>query len=417
MSPLLLTLLALSPAAQASGDRLDWRLWSWTSAEALPDLQAESRLRAEEQLRLDMRIPGGWQVDALGAVRDRTMPETDITGDLYRLSLHGNLGVATLGAGRLVRPGVQGFQRIDGLTLDVGRTRQLGVATWAGRLWHPEAWTVGDTYVLGAELQASPGAGALSTVLGAEGRAAEGELGLRVHGLAAIRNTSGARASLIAEVDPLASDRSLPDLRASLGGGLPLASTAELSAAARWEGLTQASQPEALSSPMEWLAGDGYGVLDLGGRVGRGAWAAGASGGPTLRPDADDSLGGLGRAWGTWQVVSPLHLGLTASGATVGASWIAGGVADVRVEQGLLGVQAEGGLFRTQGISGPTADVWEARLSTDAELPIGEPSGGGMRDVHVVAAVATGSDRVLASWVRGGLSLRGSFGTTPEGRP
>lgn len=431
---LLLALLLLHLPARADGsggeglvmvgstgqaDRVTWRLWSWTGVEGLPDLSAESRLRAEEQLRLDLRTPQGWRVDALGAVRERALPGTDPTGDLYRLSLRRDfgserLGKVSLGLGRQVRAGIQGLQPLDGVVIDAGEPG-LSVTGWAGRLWHPESWEVGDSYVLGAELRGRPGdSRAIDAGLGAEARMVDGQAGLRVHGLAAVRDLAGRKATLLAEVDPPAIGDGDAALRASLSGRTPLSRNTALSAAARWEGLAPASQPAALTSPMEWLAGEGYGALDLGVQVQEGAWSFGASGAPTLRPSDDEALpGGIGRLWARWQPVEALALGLSSTGAAVGDSWVAGGVAEARLQRDRLGAELEGGAFRLHGISGPTADVWEGRLSADALLFEGD--GSGLRDLTLAASAAVGSDRVLASWLRGGLVLRGSFGSLGRG--
>ncbi len=404
-------------AAEAGADdRVEYRLWTWTSAEALPDLQAESRFRAEEQLRLDLRTPAGWRFDVLGAVRDRTLPASSVTGDLYRLSARQRWGALSLGLGRQVRHGAVGMQHLDGVVVDAGASRRVTVAGWAGRLWHPEAWPTGDTWVLGSELHVRPGDGrAVDTALGAEGRIEDGTPGLRVHGLASIRGVTGGRGALLVELDPLAESAPYPAGRASLSGGGGISADTDLKAAVRWEGLTSASEPAALTSPMEWLAGEGYAVFELTARVHDGPWAFGGTGGPTVRPDADDQLGGMGRVWASWQVADPLFVGVSGVGAMIGDSWLGGVLAESRVDAGRVGVDADLGLFRSQGIVGPTADVVEGRLRADAALVTGGTRG--MHDLRLAASLGAGSDRLLASFLRGGLSLQGSFGNLREGQP
>jgi hypothetical protein len=51
------------------------------------------------------------------------------------------------------------------------------------------------------------------------------------------------------------------------------------------------------------------------------------------------------------------------------------------------------------------ANVVEGRLSAEAPIVVGDSG-----HLSLLAQVAAGSDRLLDPWLRGGLSLQGSFG-------
>lgn len=406
-------------------DRVDWRLWSWSRAEALPDHHGDGLTRASQTLRLDLRVDGGWRFDALGGVRDPAMDGEPVEPDLYRLSLRHRSAWYSLAAGRVTRLDSRGAMRLDGVSLDLGSDRRLHGGLWGGVLWHPETWEVGSTAVFGGELRGQPlPSGALDLGLGYEARWAEqegqAELAHRVFGSGAVRAVNGARLALLAEVDAASAggddgDGGLPDARATARLGSPLGRHADVSATARWEGLPASYVPVALTDPTEWLAGEGYGAVEAEGRLHLGAVTLLASGGPTWLPEAaDPGTGGRARLGAQAHLLDHLELGAAAIHAAVDSSWIRGGVLEAGVHAGHLRVGADAGWFRFQPLAGPLAGVWEGRLTAQGALPI---AARGLQEISLQGWTATGSDRVLEPWVRGGLSLVGRLGTMPEDTP
>jgi hypothetical protein len=402
VSPVLLLLLG---TASASG-RADWRLWSWSGVEARPSYSAESQLRIEQQLGVAVRDPSGLSLDALGAVRDPLVGSW--TGDLYRLSLGFRGPCYTAALGRFVMASERGFLRLDGAQLDIGLAPAVTLHAWGGRSWHPETYLRGDDALLGGELRLDAG-GAFSGGAGWEGRLLEAGLLHRVHAYGRARNVVGGWATLLAEAAPLeASDSALGiPARAALRGFSPLGDALELGAGLRWEDLERAVQPEALSSPMDWLAGPGYAAAELEARVSHERIDVSGVVGPTHRMAGDGaSTGGVGRLGARYALTDHLSAGIAIIGALADPSWVYGTVAEARWQLGGgTALSAEGGWFRFLPLEGPMADVVEGRLN--AELPLAAGAGG---DLVLLAQVAGGSDRLLDPWVRGGLSLQGVFG-------
>lgn len=417
----LLLLATLSSAANATDSaRVQWHLWSWTGAEAEPSYTAESELRAEQQLALDLSSPTGWHLDAIGALRDPAEAGAPLTGDLYRASIHYRSQLYSFDLGRLVLLGSRGLERLDGLSLQLGSTDALVLGAWGGRLWQPETWEVGDTWVAGAELRTSPSV-RTTAGLGYEARLADDTVEHRLHAFGSLRDLRGSRASLLAEIAPWQDSLGLglPPGRAELSGTTPAGRVVDVGASARWEGLTPATVPQAFLDPMDWLAGPGYAALDLDLGVQLGdlrlsgsaspTWRTAASGDPTL--DGASNTGGagaMGRASAGWQAIEPLWVGVSAVGARAEPSWVMGGVAEARAEAGPLDLEAEAGWFRFRPETGPMAGVFEGRAGAGAALPT--PRSGALQSLTLLGEVAGGADRLLDPWFRGGLVLRGELG-------
>ncbi len=403
MSPLLV--FALLGSASAS-ERIDWRLWSWSGVEARPSYAPESQLRLKQQLALSMRDVSGLSLDVSGAIRDPL--EGAWVGDLHRLAvgLRGARYSASLG--RFVMASERGYLRLDGAQLDLGLAPAVTFHGWGGRSWHPETWEPGDDALLGGELRVDAGL-VFSGGAGWEGRLVDQELTHRLHAYGRARSVGGAWATALAEAAPLeASDSALGSpARLVLRGQAPLHQAGTVGAGLRWEDLERAVQPEALSSPMDWLAGPGYLAAELEGRVVVDRISLQGTLGPTrhLHPE-HASTGGVGRAGVGLELGDQITVGAALSGALAQPSWVWGGVAEARwrpSERACVGIEA--GWFRFAPLEGPQADVVEGRLTAEAPLLRGDDG-----DLSLLAQVAGGSDRLLDPWVRGGLSLQGTFG-------
>jgi len=397
--------LLLLGSVQAS-ERLDWRLWSWSGVEARPSYYAESQLRLKQQLALSMRDRSGLSFDAAGAVRDPL--DGAWVGDLHRLALGLRGACYSASVGRFVMASERGFLRLDGAQLDLGLAPAITFHGWGGRSWHPETWEPGDDGLLGAELRVDPGL-VFSGGAGWEGRLVDDDIVHRLHAFGRARSVGGAWATALAEAAPLEPSDSVLGLpaRMALRGQAPVGGGGTMGAGLRWEDLERAVQPEALSSPMDWLSGPGYLAAELEGRMAIKRLTLQGSVGPTrhLTPD-HASTGGVARAGLGLALGEQLSVGAALSGALAQPSWVWGGVAEARWqpgERGALGVEA--GLFRFSPLEGPMANVVEGRLNAEAPLVRGQ---GG--DLTLLAQVAAGSDRLLDPWIRGGLSLQGSFG-------
>ncbi len=401
----LLLLLALPAWAQ---ERVEYSLWSWTGVEGVPGADARGYLRAEEQIGLGLELPGGWRAGFLGAARESAAGDRVDTLDLYRAELARDSGPLSWQAGRLARPGVQGIRHLDGAALDAELGGGFSAAAWAGRSWHPELSAPTNTLLAGAELGlGAPGRSRFAARTGYELRVDDLDFAApnhRLHAFAAASRARGGGASLLGELDPLAvSDDPGEALRGALRGDVAAGRWLDLGAGARWEGLAPVSQPLALASPMTWLAPGGYAAADVDARVQYGDWALTASGGPAWHPD--EAPGGYGRAGIGWQVLPELRVGAGASGGAIGESWVAGGVGELSTSQGPVHLATQAGWFRFAPLSGPAAGVWEARGRLSMELPA--PEGDALT---LITELATGSDRTLESWVRGGLTLRAVVG-------
>ena len=403
---MMLLLLALPAFAQEAPD---WHLWSWSGVEAGPDDLATRRLRAEEQVGLRV-AHHSFELDAIGALRDPWVGGAD--GQLQRLHL-GYHGIGGLEAvlGRQVRVSPLGLQHLDGLTVEGDLNPNLDLAGWTGRLWLPDTWTSGDTWVLGTELKSATKGSGREGGLGYEARFAKGEIAHLFHGSAAVHGATGARSALQLETEPGEGPISASS-HASLLGATPVGKSIDLGLQLRWEGLEPESQPIALASPMDWLSDEDYGAADFDAVIWTGPLTWTFKGGPTLRPDQEDGLDGSGRGGVALALTDALSLGVAASGASARESWVAGGLVEATWKANDLRVNASIGDFRFQPLAGPLAWVWEGRLRAEGRLPV--EATGLLQGLSLSAEVAGGADRVLAPWLRGGISLRADLGRTPE---
>jgi len=403
VSPLLL--LGVLATASAT-ERVDWRLWSWSGVDARPDYQGDAELRAEQQLGVYLHGQQGWWVDAVGSVHD-PQPQQNLGGDLYRLSLGWRRASWSASVGRIVVGGERGFLRLDGAMVDAGLPGPLALRAWGGRVWHAETWKAQDLALLGGELRVEPG-GFASGGAGWEGRLDDGTLVHRVHAFAKVRSVEGAWASFIAEAAPFEepNEGSATPMRLALAGSTHLGRKLDLGGDLRWEGLDPAVEAEALRSPMDWLAGPGYLAGELRSRLQLDDLTLYAYGGPSVRVGQETPLGGSARAGASYALSEQVTVGVATVGAHASPSWLLGGVAEARwlpLERSAL--RAEVGWFRFAPQTGPHANVWEARLSTDTPLLSREIS-----DLTLSAELAAGADRLLDPWLRAGLALRGTMG-------
>ena len=369
-------LLALAGATERS----EAQLWSWSAVEAVPTASGETQWLWEEQLGLDAELPGDLQLTSIAAIGG---VDDDPQVALYRARLAGG-HVAAWQLGRLAHDGVQGRRHLDGLSVRGGP-----VTGWAGRLWHPESWDVGQTWVLGGEV--GPETSARAAKIGWEGRLDEGDPAQRVHAFGALRRPQGSALTALAEAEPGELTGTL-GWRAEARGQQPLGAVADGALGVRWEGLPPIGLPSALGDPMTWLAPDGYGALDLDARVVGEAWSLVARATPTWRAG---SAGASGRIGVGLALPAGLGLDVATSAATLDERAMAGGVVGLSAGTG-LGASVQGGVFRYQPLAGPAATVVEGR--TRLELPLGDV-------ITLGGELAAGSDRVLDPWLRGGLAL------------
>jgi len=412
MSPLALLLLVMGARAQVAspGDRTAWRLWSWSGAEVLPSWEGDPQLWAEQRIGLALRHPSGLTADLLGSLRDPAAG-TGWSAGLYRLAFGLRGGRTGADVGRLVLASERGYTRLDGARIDVGVVPAVTLRAWGGRAWEPETFVAGDLGLLGAEARWDAH-GALSGGLGWEGRVTEEDLVQRLHAFGRARNPRGALATALAEVAPAQASASPLGVAArfDLEGRAPVGARVEVGAGARWEDLPRAVQPEALVSPMDWLAGPGYVATDLSARARGDHVVVDARLGPTLALGGGGPTGGLGRLGASVLLGDRLSAGVAATGAMVEPSWVWGGVAETRWQVGeAAGLGLQGGWFRFLPLSGTVADVVEGRL--DGTMPLVRGDRG---ELSLAGQVAAGSDHLLERWVRAGIALQGTCGRGNE---
>ncbi|MFH1463723.1 MAG: hypothetical protein ABIO70_04980 [Pseudomonadota bacterium] len=415
MSPLVLLLLLAGARADEgavqTGDRTAWRLWSWSGAEALPAWGGEQQLRAEQRVGLALRPPSGFTADMLGSLRDPADGDAGWSADLYRLSFGLLGGRYSANVGRFVLASERGFLRLDGARVDVGIAPSVTLRAWGGRAWEPETFVAGDQGLLGAEVRVDPGQ-ALSGGLGWEGRVVEESFVQRLHAFGRARDTRGSLATVLGEVAPRESSESPLGVAArfDLQGRTPIGSRVEVGAGARWEDLDRAVQPEALTSPMDWLAGPGYVAADVAARARGDVLIVDARVGPTLALGEGGPTGGIGRLGVTALLGDHVSAGVAATGAMADPSWVWGGVAETRWHPGeVASLGLQGGWFRFVPLAGPVANVVEGRLDGAAPLVRGERG-----ELSLAGQVAAGSDRLLDPWVRAGVALQGTYGKGNE---
>ncbi len=401
-------LLSIAPSAraQSSGPR-ELQLWSNTAVQVLPDLYGVSGVRAIERLGVDATFEDGWSVAADGALRVLRSPYEPLEVDLYRLAATHRGDAHRFTIGRHVRLDARGFERLDGVSIDIVRPSAINASLWGGRLWHPVTWHSGTTMVLGTQVTFNPlvdGAPSKLTqfAAGYELRAYDEGHAHRMHLAASTRTPTGMSGFAFIEVEP----RAREGLRASLRGNAPLGRTVDVGLELKWEDLRPDAWPQEVRAPITWLAPDGYGMGTFSARWASGPWALSASGGPSLAPRGGDlSVGALGRGGLSWRAPRNVTVGAFATGVAIDGSWVGGGGGELGWHSPYLIADADLGLYRFQGIDGAARDVWEGRV--EGRVPVWEKERNGLsQTVTVGVNGAVGADRQLASWVRGGVSLQ-----------
>src|SRR5690606_10786185 len=137
--------------------------------------------------------------------------------------------------GRHVRLDVRGFERLDGVSIDIDTDTAIRGSVWGGRLWHPVTWETGTTMVLGGQVSLSPlvdgsPSKLTSFVTGYELRAHDEGYAHRLHLAASSRTPTGLRGFAFIEVEPMARE----GLRASLRGNAPIGRYVDLGAEVKW---------------------------------------------------------------------------------------------------------------------------------------------------------------------------------------
>lgn len=393
--------------ARASTDVQQYTVWSTTAAELLPSELGDTIARGRQRLGLDMRVEDAWRVTADGDLRVNSNLPDMATGDLFQLSLQRSSSWGRLSAGRLNRLDGRGFLPLDGVAADLAGTGGMAPSVWVGRLWSPETWQTGNTFVLGSELHLRPRTAdgrlsrSVAASVGAEGRLEDGDPAVRAWGAGRLRSVNGASLGLDAEGQVGGQG----GLRAGLRGALPVAK-GSLGVSGRWEDLRPAGVPGALRTPLDLLGADGYAVAALDLRQSAGETGLSGSGGPVVHPGDTTLIGGLGRGALSHRF-STVELSVFGSGAGLAEGWVAGGGLGAEAERDRLSLSAEAGAFRYRPLDGSVNTSVEARLRGTAQL---QPGPG----LALACELATGSNRLLSPWVRGGLALTGHLSGRQE---
>lgn len=409
----ILALLASAPLVAAAAPTGHIDAGGTTRIELVPDYDGDARLRVAHSLRLDLDIGSRWRVDAHAAARFGGSWRPSGVVDLYRAAVHYEAPTFGLAAGRLFEPGTTGRLLLDGIALRFGgRDTVLGGRAWLGHTWQPEvAWEDSKELAGGAELELRPisPAGLSTGVSAAIGGSLRGNGGLPqarawLHGEG--RNVRGGnwRAGIEASVGEGVEPGSVP-LHAWAAAATPLGAAVDLGFEARWHALPPLGVPLGLPGPLEILAPDGYGVAR--GRLGvrAGPMEVSLEGGPTLRPRPGHSpaVGGIGRLTASASIGSHLHLGGTALGAGVAPSWLGGGGVFGALTLPALHAEAAATVLRAVGLNRDAQWLGEGRARASVRVPL--PAGRLRPELRFFGEVAGGADRLLASWIRGGLGV------------
>lgn len=418
--PLWLGLLAAPVALASEPGPEELRAWSATGVELQPDQYGDTGVRALERLGVDVTFEDGWQILADGGLRVRRSPYEPLEFDLYRLAATQRGSNYTLALGRHVRLDARGYQRIDGVSVEVRTPTPVTASLWAGRLWHPATWEGGTTMVTGGQIHLNPLVDGVPSKLtrfslGYEARAHDTGFLNRLFFAAAAGTPRGVRGLAFFEIQPRAEDI---DIRVNLHGNAPLGRTVDLGVDLRWEDERPDAWPEGVRTALDWLAPDGYGLASVELRWFGGPFALSVRGGPSLNPrkhveegeeEYELSLGGIGRGGLTWTDGDAVTFGLFGGGAGVDGSWYGGGGAEVTWDTDFLWANADIGLYAFQGIDGARTPIWEARIR--GKVPIWHAEDNGLsRSLAIGLEGATGIDRQLVGWVRGGVSLDAHIG-------
>ena len=390
-----------------------------SAAEVRPDLVGERDIRARQSLGLSTPVGDHWSFDLSGALRHGSVHDADL--DLHALHLQGEGERLRLELGRQVLVDPRGLRHLDGLRLE--RSAGLVVpALWLGRLWAPEAPfkdprqaeddAALGTLVGGASVDLhAPGpdgepSGRAGLRLGFEEQLEASEARSHVFGAAELNGPRGGRGTLDAEAVPGEGQRL--GLRAIGPVGRVLTLGPEL----RYEALGVSTVSTTRRDAMDWLGGDGYGVGSLLIAGHQGEWTASVQGGPVYRPDR--SAGATGNANLHYQASPTFGLGLFGLSAYVEGSAVTGGGLQAATSPEGLRVSGDVGLYRFTPLTGAVASVGEARLRASAPLLRRTQGARETAGLRFQAELASGADRNLQPWMRGGVALSGNLGPSGD---
>lgn len=400
-------ILVLWDLPAAAGDAFDLAGWETTAIEVLPNLGGDTGVRVRQQLGIAAELPADLRVEADGAIRRLAFDEDPLKVDVHRLVVStGQRRSLQLTLGRTVLLDPRGWIPLDGVVVEGGDATHVNA--FAGRLWNPEPLDVKASYVGGLGVVVHPPgmdglpsrASAVSLswmILGSDGKLANS-----ITAGGSVRGPRGASGSTDVEVRV---DPGETGVRAGIQGTLPVGSSVRFSPELRWEGLSPTGQVVALRTPIEWLAGAGYGVAGLGATFAEGDFVVQARGGAVVHDLEQDAptYGGQARVGVGLAPAEGPNLGVFALGAGIGSSWVAGGGFEAGWRAEWLRLGAEGGVFRFQPIAGQASPVSELRLRGGTGL--GEEDG-----LDLSVELSAGSDRLLERWMQGGVVLSGWLG-------
>ncbi len=375
-----------------------------------------------ERLGLDATLPKGFSLSAGGGLRFRVPdPGETITGDLWRLSFSHTGQIHRVDVGRIARLDARGFQRLDGAAAEIKPSGPASVSVWAGRLWTPAHWAPDTTVVAGVQGHYRPmvdgmTSKAVQVTAGWEGRyTPKAAFRNRLMGAFSFYGPRNARLNALLEGET-GSDKRVP-VRAEVHGGGPVGHHVDLRGDLAWQGLDHPSSPDGAITPFDWLTQDGYGIASVGLVWAHGPFSVDAVGGPTLQVDHlyTPVPGGHGRvAFGAR--IQHASFGVFANGASIGGSWMAGGGAEVGGHWERYDFVLDSAVDRMTPLDGSARWLGEARARGSVEL-LDITTGELENTIGLALEAATGTDRMLSPWVRGGLAIQIGVRRTPGATP
>lgn len=363
------------------------------AAELLPDNLGQTDARAQVLVHADASGEK-WTFLADGAVRADPTALAGTSLHVERLQVTGDTDLGLFALGRTVALDVRGLLRVDGARGAWSGDGWTTGEAWVGRLVFPEdgvddpdVWLAGGSFrwapgptMEGARFVLEGGAEGRLYAFGGDGRAwlGGGARGLR-----------GAHWNAYAE----ASARS-GELRAELGGAVPIARRADVGLRARWEDLEAAGASPTERSLDDRIAPSGYAVAT--------AYVSGHSGfdwqvdgGPTVGVDRLGGAAGLAAS-----TTGAARVGLAARGVWLGSAGYAGGGLSYHQHFARVGLDAGASLYRLRALDEVDGWVGEARVGGDLVLARSD-----RRSWTLGGDLAAGADRLRPAWVRGGLAL------------
>lgn len=406
-----------------------------SAVEALPDLDGQARLRVRNDIHLQLKLHPRWRIFAAGNLRfGRSLAgdaptDTDTTwagqgldeADLYRLGLRYSTPDLSLTLGRFVRPAFGGLYRVDGAGIEVGSTNlPVGLDAWVGRVGHPEPLTPVSAFGAGVEGRIYPrgpegGWSGVAIRVGYDLHKSVPGMRHRWYGGVSARSGAGHSIAGGAEFGLLPAKEGSEEeddlgLRAWFNGTLIPTSTVRIIGSFRWDDLPPPGIPETSVSAIETLLPRGYAIGKVAVELRPGPLSVRIGGGPTLLPSADGAprIGATAKA----SAEVPLdhgRVGFFAAATAVGTSSYMGGGGGLSGYLGPLHLGGDVGAYRFAGLDGQLALIAEGRFNAELTLPLPAHAGPVAGDLRIAAHVAGGADRLLAPWIRTGLSLRGTL--------